>query len=106
MAAEIDKIFTATAKSTWSFLIENGQGCYIPAYQRPYSWDSENITRLFEDVIHGIQQISNRPATISEASVFARYGGADGYENRQRLVDVLPRSLLGDLSTQRSSASF
>lgn len=65
MAAEIDKIFTATAKSTWHFLIENGQGCYIPAYQRPYAWDSENISRLFEDVLHGIRQITHRPDTIS-----------------------------------------
>jgi uncharacterized protein DUF262/uncharacterized protein DUF1524 len=65
MAAEIDKIFTATAKSTWHFLIENGQGCYIPAYQRPYAWDNENISRLFEDVLHGIRQITHRPDTIS-----------------------------------------
>ncbi len=65
MAAEIDKIFTATAKSTWHFLIENGQGCYIPAYQRPYAWDNENISRLFEDVLHGIRQITQRPDTIS-----------------------------------------
>ena len=65
MAAEIDNIFTATARSTWHFLIENGQGCYIPAYQRPYSWDGENISRLFEDVLHGIRQIAQRPNTIS-----------------------------------------
>jgi len=65
MAAEIDKIFTATAKSTWHFLIENGQGCYIPAYQRPYAWDNENISRLFEDILHGIRQITHRPDTIS-----------------------------------------
>ena len=65
MAAEIDKIFTATAKSTWHFLIENGQGCYIPAYQRPYAWDNENISRLFEDIMHGIRQIVDRPDTVS-----------------------------------------
>ena len=65
MAAEIDKIFTATAKSTWHFLIENGQGCYIPAYQRPYSWDSDNISRLYEDTLHGIRQLAHRADTIS-----------------------------------------
>ena len=65
MAAEIDKIFTATAKSSWDFLIVNGQGCYIPAYQRPYSWDTENISRLFEDVLHGIRQLTRRSNTIS-----------------------------------------
>ena len=65
MAAEIDKIFTATAKSNWHFLIEPGQGCYIPAYQRPYAWDRENISRLLEDVLHGIRQLTKRPDTIS-----------------------------------------
>ncbi len=65
MAAEIDKMFTATTKSTWHFLIENGQGCYIPAYQRPYAWDNDNISRLFEDVLHGIGQVTQRPNTIS-----------------------------------------
>lgn len=65
MAAEIERMFTATAKSTWQFLIENGQGCYIPAYQRPYSWDDENISRLFEDVMHGIRQLLSRSNTLS-----------------------------------------
>ena len=65
MPTEIDKIFTATARSTWHFLIENGQGCYIPAYQRPYAWDKENISRLFEDILHGIQQILHRSDIIS-----------------------------------------
>ena len=65
MSIEIDRIFTATARSAWHFLTEQGQGCYIPAYQRPYAWDEENISRLFEDVLHGIQQIAQRPNTIS-----------------------------------------
>ena len=64
MPTDIESIFSATAKSTWYFLIENGQGCYIPAYQRPYAWDRDNISRLFEDVLYGIQQIVNRPNTI------------------------------------------
>lgn len=51
--------------STWQFFIENGQGCYIPAYQRPYSWDSDNAARLFEDATNGIEQLLTRPSTIS-----------------------------------------
>jgi hypothetical protein len=65
MAAEIEKIFTAEARSTWHFLIESGQGCYIPAYQRPYSWDQDNIARLNEDILHGLRQLMERPQTIS-----------------------------------------
>ena len=61
----IDQIFSAGALSTWFFLIENGQGCYIPAYQRQYSWDRDNVSRLFEDAANGIEQLLNRPSTIS-----------------------------------------
>src|SRR5262249_18086432 len=42
-----------------------GQGCYIPAYQRQYSWDRDNVSRLFEDAANGIEQLLNRPSTIS-----------------------------------------
>ena len=65
MLPEIDKIFTPKARSIWEFMVENGQGCYIPAYQRPYSWDEKNISRLFEDVLRGIRQIISRPDTIN-----------------------------------------
>lgn len=63
--AGIDKIFSPKSSSIWEFLIVNGQGCYIPAYQRSYAWDNSNITRLFEDVLYGINQITGRPDTIS-----------------------------------------
>ena len=65
MPTEIDEIFSTQAQSTWQFLIETGQGCYIPPYQRSYSWDKKNISRLFEDILHGINQITYRSDTIS-----------------------------------------
>ena len=65
MAAEINCIFKTKAQSAWEFMRTNGQGCYIPAYQRPYSWDKKNISRLFEDVLQGIRQITSQPKTIS-----------------------------------------
>ena len=65
MPTEIEEIFSTRAQSTWEFLIETGQGCYIPPYQRSYSWDKKNISRLFEDVLHGINQITYHSDTIS-----------------------------------------
>ena len=65
MPAQIEKIFSTNAQSAWEFLIETGKGCYIPPYQRPYSWDKNNILRLFEDVLNGIYQITTHPDTIS-----------------------------------------
>ena len=65
MSSEIDDIFITNPQSIWEFIVEKGQCCYIPAYQRPYSWDEKNISRLFEDVLRGIRQIISRPDTIS-----------------------------------------
>lgn len=63
MAVDIESIFKATAQSSRSFLMTNGQGCYIPAYQRPYSWSVENVDRLFEDALHGLNLLKKN--TIS-----------------------------------------
>ncbi|WP_171172905.1 DUF262 domain-containing HNH endonuclease family protein [Ruegeria sp. HKCCA5929] len=65
MSVDIESVFKATAQSSWSFLITNGQGCYIPAYQRPFSWGADNVDRLFEDAIHGLHLLHKRSNTIS-----------------------------------------
>lgn len=65
MTVQIDQIFTATAENIWAFLSEAGQGCYIPAYQRPYAWDSDNVDRLVDDAINGLNHLTIRPAAIS-----------------------------------------
>ena len=57
--------FITTTRSIREFLIESGQGCYIPAYQRLYAWDDKNISRLLEDVLHGIREIVHRSDTIT-----------------------------------------
>jgi len=65
MTVQISNIFTAKAENIWEFLSEQGQGCYIPAYQRPYAWDSDNVDRLVDDVINGITNLQHRAAAIS-----------------------------------------
>lgn len=65
MPIDIDNIFKATAQASGAFLESSGQGLYIPAYQRPYSWSRDNVDRLFEDAIHGLNLLDKRPETIS-----------------------------------------
>ena len=57
---KISDIFEAHPKSAADFMRERGQGFYIPAYQRQFSWDKANIERLFDDVGHGINQLLHR----------------------------------------------
>lgn len=65
MSIQIDQIFTAKAENIWQFLHTAGQGCYIPAYQRPYAWDDDNVDRLVDDVITGLNHLVSRPNAIS-----------------------------------------
>ena len=52
---DIKEVFGAEPKSTWHILCETGMCLYIPAYQRDYNWDKENIERLFDDARHGLK---------------------------------------------------
>lgn len=65
MSVQIDQIFTAKAENVWQFLHAAGQGCYIPAYQRPYAWDDRNVDRLVDDVINGLGHLVGRSGAIS-----------------------------------------
>ncbi|EAM3717048.1 DUF262 domain-containing protein [Salmonella enterica subsp. enterica serovar 4,12:d:-] len=62
---EIKDVFGAQPKSVWEYLCENGQGLYVPAYQRQYSWDTPKITRLIEDICHGFTTLTSRDDAIT-----------------------------------------
>lgn len=48
-------VFNSEPKSLFDTVSEAGLCFYLPAYQRPYSWDKNNIDRVFEDVFHGLE---------------------------------------------------
>lgn len=54
----IEKAFLSENRSVSSFLNQSGQGLYIPLYQREYSWDSDNIEQMLEDLARGIQRVA------------------------------------------------
>jgi hypothetical protein len=60
----IEQIFTAESQSVFDFLTEDGQGCLIPAYQRPYAWDSQNIARLLEDATLGLERLLSDETSV------------------------------------------
>ena len=57
-ALNVENSFLTENRSVYTFLNQPGQGLYIPLYQREYSWDSENIEQLMEDLTRGIQRIA------------------------------------------------
>ena len=62
---QISDVFGAQPKSVWEYLCENGQGLYVPAYQRQYSWDKSKVSRLFEDACHGFTMLIEHDDSIT-----------------------------------------
>lgn len=71
----IEQIFTAESQSVFDLLTVDGQGCYVPAYQRPYAWDTENVHRLLEDATLGFAKLAENDDSIRFlGTVIAIYG--------------------------------
>ena len=69
----IEKSFLTENRSVLDFLNQSGQGLYIPLYQRDYSWDSDNIEQLLEDLTRGVQRIAS--GEVSDDSKEIRFLG-------------------------------
>jgi hypothetical protein len=69
----IEKSFLTENRSVLDFLNQSGQGLYIPLYQRDYSWDTDNIEQLLEDLARGIQRIAS--GEVSDDSKEIRFLG-------------------------------
>jgi hypothetical protein len=54
---DISRVFTNRSESVADFFQRSGIGYYIPLYQREYSWDTENIDQLMEDVCSGVHDV-------------------------------------------------
>lgn len=54
----IEKAFVTENRSVFDFFQQPGMGFYIPLYQREYSWDSDNIEQLLEDISKGIERLA------------------------------------------------
>ena len=80
---DLERVFTADSRSFSDLLTTEGQGCYVPAYQRAYAWDTDNVRRLLEDAALGLQKLSTDPNSIRFLGTLIAIAGRD-------LVDVVP----------------
>ncbi len=53
--------FKHSADSLLSFFSQPGRGFYVPYYQRNYSWDEDNASKLISDIIGGVKRALNKP---------------------------------------------
>lgn len=58
---DINKAFNPETKSVYAHYQSPGVGFYIPLYQREYSWDSDNIMQLLDDIAKGVENLAENP---------------------------------------------
>lgn len=63
MKIDIPKAFATNGEPVAGLLQRPGVGFYIPLYQRDYSWDSENVGQLMEDIRRGVDGVLDDEAT-------------------------------------------
>ncbi|MGD1701248.1 DUF262 domain-containing protein [Dapis sp. BLCC M229] len=54
---DIDKFFSTSSEPVLYIFNQQGLGYYIPLYQRKYSWDTENIEQLMDDICSGVSDL-------------------------------------------------
>lgn len=56
--------FATSSEQISEFFSQAGIGYYIPLYQREYSWDTENIDQLMEDICQGVDMLIEKDDSI------------------------------------------
>jgi hypothetical protein len=65
MTLEVENVFKAETKSSFVLLAQGGNGFYVPAYQRDYSWGKKEIGRLIDDTLQGLAQLFRSEDSIT-----------------------------------------
>ena len=55
---DLHNSYNSSGQSIHDLFGRQEEGFFVPIYQREYTWEEENINRLFEDLILGIQELS------------------------------------------------
>ena len=56
--------FATSSESILDFFGQAGLGFYIPLYQREYSWDTENVEQLMDDLCQGAESLLDEDSSI------------------------------------------
>ena len=55
----LTQAYSSTAESIHNFFDRTEEGLVIPAYQREYTWEEDNVNQLFDDLIQGVWELIN-----------------------------------------------
>ena len=94
---QLDREFGSTGDSLLNLFRVVGQAFVIPPYQREYTWEEENVNQLFDDLVQGVNELSNgeyeTAASFLGTFIFVDFGHTDTLEicdqQRTRPTEVL-----------------
>ena len=55
---DLTQAYSSTAESILNFFDRTEEGLVIPAYQREYTWEEDNVNQLFDDLIQGVWELT------------------------------------------------
>lgn len=66
---DISKAFSPTSEPIAGFFQQPGVAYYIPLYQREYSWETENVEQLMEDVFNGVKSLVEESPEVRDRAI-------------------------------------
>lgn len=66
---DISKAFSQTSEPVAGFFQQPGVGYYIPLFQREYSWETENVEQLMEDIVNGVKSLVSEEKEIRDRAI-------------------------------------
>ncbi|MBD2437048.1 DUF262 domain-containing protein [Nostoc sp. FACHB-110] len=88
---DIIQAFEVNSLTVYDFFARDRIGYNIPQYQRPYSWDNENIEQLMDDICSGMSDVLNNDNEIHFLGTIIT---VEDKELRKKISDPLKRSAL------------
>ena len=55
---DLHSLYNSSGNSVHDLFDNREEGFFVPIYQREYTWEEENINRLFEDLILGVRELT------------------------------------------------
>lgn len=66
---DISKAFAPISEPISGFFQQPGAAYYIPLYQREYSWETENVEQLMEDIFNGVKSLVQDSTDVRDRSI-------------------------------------
>ena len=65
--ADIDlhKEYNSSGESVQDLFDSTEEGFFVPRYQREYTWEDDNINQLFDDLVLGARELSEKDSATT-----------------------------------------